>query len=252
MAESKAREARAPWCQVLVGVVFTSGLIAAPSLVSANEAPRPQHAKQHFGYAAGGSPNRPAALGFYTNGCLAGGVALPVTGRSWEALRVWRNRHWGHPKMIRFIKEFAEQARAPGWPGLLIGDISQPRGGPMLSGHRSHQVGLDVDIRYEAKPNRPLSAYERATISGYRLAGPRDTEVNENWKRGHERVLRIAAKDPRVQRILTHPSVKKKLCETVRGDRSWLRKVRPVFGHNYHFHIRLFCPRGTPGCRSRP
>jgi murein endopeptidase len=30
--------------------------------------------------------------------------------------------------------------------GLLIGDMSQPRDGPMLYGHSSHQIGLDVDI----------------------------------------------------------------------------------------------------------
>jgi hypothetical protein len=39
------------------------------------------------------------------------------------------------------------QARDIGWgKGLYIGDISQPRGGPMTSGHASHQIGLDADI----------------------------------------------------------------------------------------------------------
>lgn len=208
-------------------------------------------AKQHFGFAAGGSPNKPAAIGYYVNGCLAGGVPLPTTGRSWEALRVWRNRNWGHPEMIRFIKTFANKTQKFGWPGLLIGDISQPRGGPMLSGHRSHQVGLDADIRYEPKPNRPLSAFERATMSGYMLADSRGTRVNKNWRPGHVKVLRTAAKDPRVQRILTHPAVKKKLCDVVKGDRSWLRKIRPVRGHNYHFHVRLYCPQGQRGCRAQ-
>ena len=40
------------------------------------------------------------------------------------------------------------------WPGLLVGDISQPRGGPMLTGHASHQLGLDADIWLTPMPDR--------------------------------------------------------------------------------------------------
>ncbi|MEL7544321.1 MAG: penicillin-insensitive murein endopeptidase, partial [Pseudomonadota bacterium] len=150
-----------------------------------------------------------------------------------------------------FLREFADETQRIGWPGILIGDISQPRGGPMLSGHRSHQNGLDADIRYMPKPQRALTAYERATISGYKVADSRATRVNENFSPWHTKVLRLAARDKRVQRILTHASIKKHLCDTVTGDRTWLRKIRPVFGHNYHFHVRLFCPEGVKGCRAQ-
>ena len=47
--------------------------------------------------------------------------------------------------------------------------------------------------------------------------------------------------------MLANPAIKKALCRDVKGDRSWLHKIRPVFGHNYHFHIRIGCPKDSAG-----
>jgi penicillin-insensitive murein endopeptidase len=63
--------------------------------------------------------------------------------------------------------------------------------------------------------------------------------------------LKRAASYPEVERILVHPGIKKKLCDTVTGDRSWLRKVRPFWGHDYHFHIRIGCQPGSTGCKAQ-
>ena len=49
-------------------------------------------------------------------------------------------------------------------------------------------------------------------------------------------------------RIFINPAIKKALCREAGEDRAWLRKVRPMWGHNYHFHIRLACPAGAAGC----
>ena len=104
-------------------------------------------AKQQFGAKTSGSAQRAAAYGSYAKGCVAGAVQLPETGPTWQAMRLSRNRNWGHPSTVDFISDLsAFAAKQPGWRGLYVGDMSQPRGGPMLSGHRSHQIGLDVDI----------------------------------------------------------------------------------------------------------
>jgi len=45
-------------------------------------------------------------------------------------------------------------------------DLGQPRGGPTLSGHRSHQSGLDVDIWFllsKQAASRTLAYNERET-----------------------------------------------------------------------------------------
>ncbi len=103
----------------------------------------------------------PRSIGGYFDGCLAGAVQLPVTGPTWQVMRPSRNRNWGHPQLVRFIERFATNARKAGWNGLLVGDMSQPRGGPMISNHRSHQVGLDVDIWFAPMPDHVQSREER-------------------------------------------------------------------------------------------
>ena len=50
------------------------------------------------------------------------------------------------------------------WPGFLVGDISQPRGGPMFTGHASHQIGLDADVWLTPMPDRTLSRAERESM----------------------------------------------------------------------------------------
>ena len=104
-------------------------------------------AKQLFGAAQQGSKQRSQSYGGYARGCQAGAVALAESGPTWQAMRLSRNRYWAQPATVDYVKDLSRKvARLPGWEGLYIGDMSQPRGGPMLTGHRSHQTGLDIDI----------------------------------------------------------------------------------------------------------
>src|SRR5271156_2939624 len=66
------------------------------------------------------------SIGFYSTGCLAGGVALPIDGPTWQVMRLSRNRNWGHPELIGFLERLADNAKKVGWNGLLVGDMSQP------------------------------------------------------------------------------------------------------------------------------
>ena len=111
-----------------------------------------------FGSAASPAPLAARAIGSYARGCLAGGVSLPINGPDWQVMRLSRNRNWSHPRLLDFLERFANDARTlDGWPGLLVGDMSQPRGGPMVTGHTSHQIGLDVDIWLTPTPDRILT-----------------------------------------------------------------------------------------------
>ncbi|MGV6849334.1 MAG: penicillin-insensitive murein endopeptidase [Marinibacterium sp.] len=208
-----------------------------------------QLAKELFGAKKTGSAQKAAPYGSYAKGCLAGAVQLPETGPTWQAMRLSRNRNWGHPETIDFIKDLsAFAAKQPGWKGLYIGDISQPRGGPMLTGHRSHQLGLDVDIWMLPASRLNLSRATREKISSISMRKAKGAYVNENWSRAHHRILREAARDPRVARIFVFPGAKVQMCKDNKGSRAWLRKIRPWWGHHYHFHVRLTCPKGTRGC----
>ncbi|MTJ03672.1 MAG: penicillin-insensitive murein endopeptidase [Sediminimonas qiaohouensis] len=214
----------------------------------------PQHmrgvpAKNLFGKQIHGSEHSPAAYGGYAGGCLAGARQLPETGPTWQAMRLSRNRNWGHPETIDLIQKLsAKAAQQPGWSGLYVGDISQPRGGPMLSGHRSHQIGLDADIWMRPPKSLTLSRSERENISSISMRRARGAYVNDNWTRAHHEVIKAAAQDPRTARIFVFPGAKVRMCKDETGDRAWLRKIRPWWGHHYHFHVRLKCPEGVEGC----
>ena len=65
----------------------------------------------------------------------------------------------------------------------------------------------------------------------------------------HTAIIKTAAKEPEVERIFVNAAIKKALCREAKGDRGWLHKVRPFWGHDYHFHIRLSCPNDDPQCR---
>ena len=190
------------------------------------------------------------SIGSYAHGCLAGATALAVDGPSWQVMRLSRNRMWGHPDLIAYLESFSKQApREAGWNGLLVGDISQPRGGPMLTGHASHQIGLDADIWLTPMPNRKLDRNERENMSATNMARSDWMDVDPGvWTPNHTKIIRLAAKNPAVHRIFVNPAIKKALCREAGNDRGWLRTVRPMWGHNYHFHIRMGCPAGMAGC----
>ncbi|MBV2359250.1 penicillin-insensitive murein endopeptidase [Thalassococcus sp. CAU 1522] len=208
-----------------------------------------KQAKQLFGAASGASTQSPAAYGSYSKGCLAGGVQLPQTGPTWQAMRLSRNRNWGHPELIDFVQDLSRKAaQQPGWQGLYVGDLSQPRGGPMLTGHASHQIGLDADIWMLPAKRLDLTPAERESISSISLRRSNGAFVNDNWTRAHHEIMKAAAQDPRVSRIFVFPGAKVRMCRDETGDRAYLSKIRPWWGHHYHFHVRLSCPRGARGC----
>jgi len=217
--------------------------------MSASNAGDTRVARSLFGAVSGPTSQAPEAIGFYSRGCLAGAVALPETGATWQAMRLSRNRNWGTPELISFLQDLSRfAATQPGWQGLYIGDLGQPRGGPALTGHASHQVGLDADIWMRAPDRLNLTRAERESISSTLMARNSGAYTNAAWTPQHEAILRHAAQDPRVERIFIFPGAKVAMCANTTGDRSWLSKIRPLGGHDTHFHVRLACPAGDPSC----
>ncbi len=210
-------------------------------------------AKQLFGRQIVPAALAARTIGFYSRGCLAGGQALAVNGPAWQVMRLSRNRNWGHPALITFLERFALKVpRVSNWRGVLVGDLSQPRGGPMLTGHASHQIGLDADIWLTPMPGRELSRLEREEMSAVNMVRADRLDIDPlKWTPDHLAVIRVAAADPAVQRIFVNAAIKKALCRESKGDSAWLNRVRPYYGHDYHFHVRLACPAGERACRDQ-
>ncbi|GBE44226.1 penicillin-insensitive murein endopeptidase precursor [bacterium BMS3Bbin10] len=235
----------ARWAGAAFGLIAAGGLLAAAVPAAAEPA-----AKKLFGTQKTSAALSARSIGSYARGCLAGGQSLPVSGPAWEAMKLQRNRNWGHPLLIKFLQRFATDLQEKdGWPGLLIGDMAQPRGGPMLGGHKSHQSGLDADIWYKPKPARAMTRKERADSWSIKLAEVYGKQViKKNWKPEYVTLLKRVVSYRETARIFVHPAVKRALCDAAGEDRAWLRKVRPWWSHNYHFHLRLKCPAGVAGC----
>jgi penicillin-insensitive murein endopeptidase len=195
----------------------------------------------------------PKAIGSYNKGCLAGGVQMPMNGETWQVMRLSRNRYWGYPDMIALLKRLSAKVhKDAGWPGILVGDIGQPRGGPALSGHASHQIGLDADVWLTPMPDHELSREDREEMSATMMVREDRLDIDPKaWTPEHWMVLRDAAQEPAVQRIFVNAAIKKALCREAKGDRAWLAKIRPWYGHDYHFHIRIKCPSGSTECHGQ-
>jgi penicillin-insensitive murein DD-endopeptidase len=127
-------------------------------------------------------------------------------------MRLSHNRNWGHPELIHFLEGLGTKvAKAGTWRGLLVGDMSQPRGGPMITGHASHQVG----------PPRKLTRAEREEMSATMVVADDRRDVDPKvWTPGHFAVIKAAASDPLVQRVFINPAIKKALCREAGGDRA--------------------------------
>jgi penicillin-insensitive murein DD-endopeptidase len=199
------------------------------------------------------SQQDPMPVGSYAKGCAAGSAELPETGPTWQAMRLSRERNFGHPQMIQYLIDLSGQAAALGWgKGLYIGDISQARGGPMTSGHASHQIGLDADIWWLAPRSLALSRTERENISSIPMRSADQRTVTDSWGPKARALIKAAASDPRVDRIFVAAAIKIEICKTAGPeDKSWLQKLRPVSGHDTHFHVRLKCPKGARLCETQ-
>jgi penicillin-insensitive murein endopeptidase len=122
----------------------------------------------------------------------------------------------------------------------------------MLTGHASHQLGLDADVWLTPMPDRRFTREERELTSATDMVRADRLDIDPGtWTPRHLPLIRAVAKEREVARIFINPAIKRALCREAGADRAWLSKVRPAYGHNYHFHIRLSCPPGETECEDQ-
>lgn len=242
----------------LTSLLLSTGLALcalAPAAAAAGKASTSwlnQPAAAQFAAVRNPSPGAPRVHGGYTRGCLAGARPLDADSPAFQILKPGRNRSWGHPTTVRFVEDLAVKLVNEGHPGLLVGDIAQARGGPLPSGHNSHQTGLDADIWLTPQPDRRLSAAERDALVPPSMVDLDAVAVTPSFGRAQYAMLARAAEHPDVERIFVSPPIKQALCDrTPDGERAWLRKVRPWRGHTAHMHVRLACPVDSDNCQDQ-
>ena len=111
------------------GLTFCCGAVGAQERLSASVPAK-------FLFSA---VSRPASLvarsiGFYSRGCLAGAVALPVTGPSWQVMRLSRSRNWGHPRLVAYLERLARDAAQLVGPACSLAIFRSHAGVPCQRG----------------------------------------------------------------------------------------------------------------------
>lgn len=209
-------------------------------------------AQQDWSTVAGPVEGEPRIIGHHGGACLIGARQLPEEGTGYQAVDLERRRYYGHPSLLDYIQALGQRVEEAGFGPILVGDMAQPRGGPMSYGHVSHQSGLDVDIWFRLD----LPALERSRREQLEqpiLVDPDTGRMDpERWTDEHARLIQLAALDDRVARIFVDAAVKQDLCERSWEDRSWLRRIRPWPAHDEHLHVRLRCPADSPECVDQP
>jgi len=196
----------------------------------------------------------PESIGSYTAGCIRNSATLSKDGVGYQVIRPSRGRYYGHPETITYIELLGKKVNKELNGTLLIADISQQTGGPIPDDHSSHQIGLDADILLWQHPiagNRTLTITEREHIHPQSVLTDDEMRIDEfKWDNIHGEILKVAASDDRVDRIFINPVIKRKLC-SIYPKEQWLGKLRPWYGHDGHFHVRLRCPEGDSLCESQ-
>ena len=198
----------------------------------------------------------PRIVGGVAHGCLAGAARLPDDGPGYQVIRLSRHRDFGHPDLVAFIARLGREAQAAGLAPFYVGDMAQARGGPLPFGHASHQTGIDADIWFNLDPKPALApaARESVALPSMLRAGLRDVD-RRRFGANQVMLLHLAAIDPAVDRIFVNAAIKEALCHGIagatKGGRDWLRRLRPWWGHDEHFHVRLKCPPDSPECEAQ-
>jgi penicillin-insensitive murein endopeptidase len=192
------------------------------------------------------------SVGSYNDGIVRNSVALDLNHRGIQTMRPWNNRFFGHTDLKSFIYNLGKTSFESGLGQLMIGDLSHEDGGT-LSGHASHQNGLDVDIWFyrpaDTMTNLPDSQREPSHFPHY--LDPSNNEFYPGlWDTKLDQILKLAAEDKRVARIFVNPGIKKRLC-SLYPNQDFLKKIRPWFRHHEHFHVRLACPIDSPNCKNQ-
>ena len=130
-----------------------------------------------------------ASIGFYSKGCLAGAVALPINGATWQVMRLSRNRNWGHPKPGRssWSSSPPKAPKRSAGRACWSATCRSRAAARCVTGHASHQVGLDADIWLTPMPDRELTrAGARGNVRDH--GRRRQTAPTSTRKSGRRRI----------------------------------------------------------------
>ncbi|NIQ15782.1 MAG: penicillin-insensitive murein endopeptidase [Candidatus Dadabacteria bacterium] len=190
------------------------------------------------------------SIGDYHAGCVKKSIELPNGGSGYQIIRPSRKRYYGNQITIDYIRKLSRKFNKKYKSNILIADISKKGGGPIPYEHSSHQTGLDADILLFHKENyiELYTREEREELEPNSVLDETKKKIDfSKWEELNGELLKTAANYSEVNRIFINPAIKKHLCNRYENE-SWLKKLRPWWGHDGHFHVRLKCPDNNHKC----
>jgi penicillin-insensitive murein endopeptidase len=191
---------------------------------------------------------------FYSGGSLFNADLLPAEGFGYVKIHRPRQRGYGSFDLVEILKDAAAkmQIAFPSRDRTMIGDMSAEHGG-YISGHASHQNGLDADVAYIRVDQ---TEQDPESTSGFHESFVRNGKVTENFDYPRNwAYAKTLISTGRVQRIFVNAAIKKGFCawakavNEMESERETLKRLRVISGHTDHFHIRITCPRNSPSCK---
>ncbi len=187
------------------------------------------------------------SIGTYNNGCILYPAELEKSD-IYKLPRLARGNNYGNPALTDFLEDYAYRIKEMTGKQLLIADLSKNNGGPTLMLHSSHQTGLDADIWYRLYSQKQnLSQTDIEDLKPIDMVSKDGSTMGELWSSENEEILKTFAQNDKIERIFVNPIIKKNFCTKFKSE-DWQKKIRPWWGHNEHFHVRLKCPDNSPDC----
>lgn len=189
----------------------------------------------------------------YANGSLVQPDQLKLETDAYVKIFRPRDRLYGSLDLVTLLENGAAELKKafPDGERLQIGDTSQKMGG-YISGHASHQNGLDVDLVYLRKNRREMpvnttNGFDESFVKNGKVTD--NLDIERNWK-----LISIFVSSGRVNRIFMDPAIKLAFCAYAKDQGIFaasteiLRVMRPWPHHADHLHVRLTCPQASLQC----
>lgn len=201
------------------------------------------------------TPNQ--VYGFYSKGSMRAAASMKQEGKGLYHLFHQRKRFYGSDGLVNLLESAAAEMslRYPEGERLQVGDIAAEQGG-YISGHASHQNGLDVDLVYYRNDHReqidPIGHKGFVESFVTRGAVTANFDVARNWE-----LVKLLYDSGRLNRIFVDGKIKEAICNfaAVNGElksrEETLRRLRPYVNHDDHMHVRLTCPAESAKCESQ-
>lgn len=195
--------------------------------------------------------------GFYSKGSLRSACSMSQESKGLYHLFHLRKRFYGSDGLIGIIESAAAEMsiRFPNLDRLQVGDLSAEQGG-FITGHASHQNGLDVDLAYYRNDHReqidPIGqkGFDESFVFKGRVSP--NFDVARNWE-----VIKLFYDSGRLNRIFVDEKIKEAIClyadsiGEIRTREETLKRLRPYPNHDDHMHVRITCPKESMKCESQ-